>query len=103
MLLTMEGQIWTFGWNGLGQLGDGTLTDRSSPVQVPGFYGGATSISAGMGHSLAVISGAAVGWGWNPFGQLGDGTSIDRRLPTGTVGLGAATSVAAGGLHSMAM
>lgn len=101
MLLSSEGLIWTFGWNGLGQLGDGTLTDRHSPVQVPGFYGGATSVSAGMGHSLAVISGAAVGWGWNAFGQLGDGTSTDRRLPTATVGVGVATSVSAGGLHSM--
>jgi len=103
MLLTMEGQIWTWGWNGVGQLGDGTLTDRNRPVQVPGFYGGATSISAGMGHSLAVISGVAVGWGWNLFGQLGDGTSTDRRLPAGTVGLGTAASVAAGGVHSMAL
>jgi alpha-tubulin suppressor-like RCC1 family protein len=87
----------------LGQLGDGTLTDRNRPVQVPGFYGGATSISAGMGHSLAVISGVAVGWGWNVFGQLGDGTSTDRRLPAGAVGLGTASRVAAGGLHSMAI
>jgi alpha-tubulin suppressor-like RCC1 family protein len=103
MLLAMEGQVWTWGWNGVGQLGDGTLTDRNRPVQVPGFYGGATSISAGIGHSLAVISGVAVGWGWNPFGQLGDGTSIDRRLPVATVGLGITTSVAAGGLHSLAI
>jgi alpha-tubulin suppressor-like RCC1 family protein len=103
MLLTSEGLIWTWGWNGAGQLGDGTLTDHNRPVQVPGFYGGATSISAGMGHSLAVINGVAVGWGWNPFGQLGDGTWTDRRLPAVIAGLGTATSVAAGGLHSMAM
>ncbi len=103
MLLTLEGQVWTFGWNGVGQLGDGTLTDRHTPVLVPGFYGGATSISAGMGHSLAVVDGVGVGWGWNLFGQLGDGTTTDRRVLAAAIGLGPVTSVAAGGLHSLAM
>jgi YD repeat-containing protein len=46
-----DGSVWAWGWNALGQLGDGTTTDRHQPVLVPNVYG-ATAVSAGMAHRL---------------------------------------------------
>ena len=50
MAVTRAQQVLAWGWNGVGQLGDGTLTDRSSPSVVPGLEG-VLSISAGLAHS----------------------------------------------------
>ena len=45
--------LYSWGANGFGQLGDGTTTERLSPVQVPGTWSG---ISGGGSHSLALFS-----------------------------------------------
>ena len=65
-----------------GQLGDGTTTDRSNPVQVVDAVG--TPLSsivavAGSNHSVFLKSDGSV-WtvGFNNAGQLGDGTTSDR-------------------------
>src|SRR5207253_9513123 len=67
---------WAWGYNGSGQLGNGTSTSYSAmPLQVSGL-GGVTAIAAGASHSLAVKSdGTAWGWGLNFYGQLGNGTT----------------------------
>lgn len=52
-IVTSGGATWTWGLNDYGQLGDGTTTDRSSPVQVNGLSG-ATGLAAGEHHSMAV-------------------------------------------------
>lgn len=36
--LTKEGRVWTCGYNGYGQLGDGTVTARSTPYLIPHHY-----------------------------------------------------------------
>jgi hypothetical protein len=36
MAVKSDGTLWTWGWNVHGQLGDGTMKDRSTPWQLPG-------------------------------------------------------------------
>lgn len=76
------GAVWSWGWNNLGQIGDGTFTGRSTPVQVtqnltdPLHYTPLTNVSAianGNAHAIAVWQGTVVSWGYNGNGQLGDG------------------------------
>lgn len=94
-----SGNIKCWGWNYLGQLGDGTITDRPTPVTVVGL-GNAASVSTGMWHTCAVTSdNSAKCWGYNLYGALGIGT-IDNNTyssPLNVVGLsGNVTAIAAG-------
>jgi alpha-tubulin suppressor-like RCC1 family protein len=57
-----DGTVWSWGLNNTGQLGTGTTTDSSTPVQAVGVTG-ITRISAGDNHALAVTSGGGV-WAW---------------------------------------
>ncbi|MGW4165047.1 hypothetical protein, partial [Streptomyces sp. NPDC004788] len=76
-----DGTVVAWGANSYGQLGDGSNTDSSTPVQVAG-VSGVTSIGAGYAHSLAAKSDGTVrSWGFNATGQLGDGTTVDRNAP----------------------
>ncbi|HVF76406.1 MAG TPA: Ig-like domain-containing protein [Acidimicrobiales bacterium] len=81
-------QCW--GFNGTGQLGDGTTANRNAPTGVSGLTT-ATQISVGgasfppdRGLTCARLSnGTAQCWGRNGFGQVGDGTTgNDRLVPT---------------------
>ncbi|WP_051923271.1 SdrD B-like domain-containing protein [Bifidobacterium scardovii] len=79
--LDSTGHLWAWGDNSFGQLGDGTTTERHTPVAVTPdrTY---TTVSTGTYHSLALDStGHLWAWGDNSFGQLGDGTTTDRRAP----------------------
>jgi len=49
--LRNDGTVWSWGSNGVGQLGDGSVTERLTPVQVSGLAG-VTAIAAGYGHTL---------------------------------------------------
>ena len=70
-----------WGENADGQLGDGSTTQRTSPVQVGGL-GPAIWIATGEAHSCAVLAnGTAWCWGDNGKGQLGDGTKVRRTSP----------------------
>ena len=80
-----DGTLWTWGWNNLGRLGDGTTVDKCSPGTIAG--GGTTwvTFSAGGSHVAAIkTDGTLWTWGKNSYGQLGDGTTIDRCSP-GTI------------------
>lgn len=72
--------MYAWGYNELGQLGDGTTTLRLSavPVVMPG---NVTAVSAGLDHSLAVIGGAVYAWGFNYYGQLGNGAALQSHTP----------------------
>lgn len=95
-----DGSVWAWGWNGVGQLGDGTTLDRHSPVRIPGLV--VADVAAGIFHSAAASrSGVAVTWGWNAFGQLGTGTTADRLRPTAALTSPPAAVVAAGAFHTM--
>jgi len=81
--LGSDGLLYAWGWNYYGQLGDGTTTNRSTPVPVS-LPAGATiaqiAIGGYTGYALD-SDGVLYAWGWNYYGQLGDGTTINRSAP----------------------
>ncbi|MBK7958383.1 MAG: hypothetical protein IPK03_09840, partial [Bacteroidetes bacterium] len=92
--IAADGTIYSFGYNGNGQLGDNTTITRLIPVRVlKGLYAGNTylgdsstnpivAISMGTLHSSALAAdGKMFTWGANFFGQLGDGTVTQRLTP----------------------
>jgi alpha-tubulin suppressor-like RCC1 family protein len=107
LALASNGSVYAWGYNNLGQLGDGTTTTSDIPVKVSLPSGvTATAIAGGYAHGLAVTStGSILAWGWNASGQLGNGTTTNSdipvkvTLPAGVV----ATGVAGGSAHSLAV
>lgn len=98
--LRSDGAVMAWGWNQMGQLGDGTTDSRLSPVAVRSLDHGVAAVAA-SGHSLALtVDGSVFGWGWNDRGQVGDGTTINRRTPTPVRRLADdAIAIEAGGSH----
>lgn len=101
--LKSDGTVWAWGQNQYGQLGDGTSTDRGTPVQVSGLTG-VVQVSVGWYHSLALKSDGTVWvWGWNEYGQLGDGTFDARKTPFQITALTGIVQVAGASIHSLAL
>ena len=93
-----------WGFNGVGELGDGTTTSRSVFGAVSGLSGGVVQVAAGIEFSLAVTSsGTAWAWGNGHFGQLGDGSTANSSVPVRVKGLTGLVAVAAGFFHSLAL
>jgi alpha-tubulin suppressor-like RCC1 family protein len=87
--ITASGGLQCWGSNGDGQLGNGTNTDSTTPVNVSGLVNGVTAIALGSFHTCAVtVSSGVKCWGDNEFAQLGDGTTINRSTPVDVIGLG---------------
>ncbi|HTI06012.1 MAG TPA: Ig-like domain-containing protein [Gemmatimonadales bacterium] len=80
----LRGTVFCWGSNSNGQLGDGTTTQRTSPVSVSG---GLTfmSVSAGANHTCAVSVSGVYCWGSNAAGQLGNGSTTDSSVPVKVV------------------
>lgn len=88
MALKSDGTVYMWGNNDKGQLGDGTKTNRKTPVQVKGengqgYIGNIKQIATAEGCSLALSTDGTVwSWGDNQNGRLGDGTTNNRYYPS---------------------
>ena len=77
-----DGTLWGWGANSNGQLGDGTTTQRTSPVQI-GSDTNWASVACGNSHTIAVKTTDSLwGWGSNLNGQLGFGEGFSSTLTT---------------------
>jgi alpha-tubulin suppressor-like RCC1 family protein len=110
-----------WGYNGDGQLGDGTTTSRSHPVKVlaagddqnANVLSGVTQIATREMHVCALLEDETVRcWGYNTDGALGDGTRTKRKNPVNVLEsgtdqsanvLGGVIQIAAGGYFTCAL
>jgi alpha-tubulin suppressor-like RCC1 family protein len=94
--------LWAWGSGGLGQLGSGTSTSVSSPIQIG--VSSWNAVAAGGLHSLAIRSDSTLWcWGWNSNGQLGILSTVQTSSPVLVSGPAGASwvSISAGGAHSV--
>jgi len=101
-----DGTLWSWGWNGAGQLGQGT-TDSNMTHNTPVQVGSGTNwkmVSAGGNHSVAIkTDGTIWAWGYNYSGQLGISSNVSQNVPT-KIGVGTTWKyVTAGGEHTIAL
>ncbi len=78
-----DGSIYAWGFNGYGQIGDGTTNNSDVPILIDSDSW--TKITAGIHHTLGIKNNDAIrlyGWGRNIEGQLGNGNNTNQLSPT---------------------
>lgn len=105
-----NGAVYCWGNNGNGQLGDNSVTERRTPVQVVGengvgFLSNIVAVDAGYHHTCAQSSsGAMYCWGYNGYGQLGDNTSVQKQVPNQVSGMSSGvTAISSGHMSTCAI
>lgn len=103
LYLDNQKKLWSWGYNMRGQLGDGTTTDKKSPVQIKSEIQ-FSQVSAGDRFSLAIdCDGNLWSWGKNDCGQLGGGTTTDKTSPEQIKTETKFKQISAGGNHCLAI
>lgn len=106
--LTEPGDVYCWGSNEFGKLGDGGDLSHSRPEPVLGLPGPAVAIALGEEHSCALVEGGTMYcWGGNLHGELGGGSwsmfgeinGAPRQVP----GLEGVTQITAGEFHTCAV
>ena len=93
-----------WGDNSNGDVGDGTTTQRDTPVAVKNLPANLAQISAGGGHTCALLKDGSVKcWGSGATGDLGDGSTSDRSAPVAVSGLSGVVQIALGQVFSCAL
>lgn len=108
-----DGQLFSWGRNQSGQLGDGSDSSQAAAVLVEfeqgQLFNNAVAISAGGAHSCAVDDGGSLWcWGDGSNGKLGNGSDSSHDRPvqvmrTADQSLASVTAISAGGQHSCAI
>ena len=102
MAIDEDGNLWTWGYNADGRLGNGLTGTKKSPIQIKAGTQ-FKAISAGDSHSMAIDEdGNLWGWGKNDYGKLGDGTTKTKKEPT-QIGTVKFKEVSAGQKHTIAV
>jgi alpha-tubulin suppressor-like RCC1 family protein len=79
--LSEQKKVYCWGWNGSGQLGNGSTTTALTPTPIVG-AGDYTVLAVGANSSCAATTTELRCWGSNFWGQLGNGTIKDSAIPT---------------------
>jgi len=98
-----DGELWGWGRNEHGQLGDGTTTQRTSPVRI-GLASNWVSVVSTSNHSVGLRNdGTLWTWGYNGQGQLGNGTTTGSINPIQVGSENNWVSIGGGVGHSIAL
>ena len=88
MGLEYNGQIWTWGYNAFGQLGDNSIESRYTPVSIHGNKKTFCQIAGGFSHGMALDKNGQIwAWGWNGYGNIGNNSIESRRTPVSIHGI----------------
>jgi hypothetical protein len=83
VMLTNSGEVYGWGWNEFGQIGNKSSFYESIPIKVNGFKEKVIMISCGGLHSMALTeSGRVFSWGRNDCGHLGHNNQNNSNEPT---------------------
>lgn len=95
--LLSNGTVWSCGANTNGELGDGSTTPSTVPVEAKG-VSGVSQITSGSSFTTALVNGQLWDWGNNSNGELGANlTSKYSDVPVQVVGLSDVVTFGAGG------
>jgi alpha-tubulin suppressor-like RCC1 family protein len=101
--VTSGGVLWTWGYDGKGQLCNGKHTnDDLAPAPVTGLSD-VTQVSGGQEHLTILAGGSVLSCGTNDDGQLGNGTTANSDVPVKVGSLSNVSAISAGNLYSIAL
>ena len=102
---TSAGGARCWGWNGDGQLGNGSMGDSHVPVDVQGLTSGVSAVSVGYAFACALTTAGGVKcWGSNTYGQLGNASTTRSPIPVDVQGLtSGVASISVGRDHACAV
>jgi alpha-tubulin suppressor-like RCC1 family protein len=82
-----NGQVWSWGSNVYGEIGDNTTTSKCTPVSILGNKKTFCQITGAYNHTLGIDKNGQIwSWGRNDYGQLGDNTKISKCTPVSILG-----------------
>ncbi|OGO84465.1 MAG: hypothetical protein A2Y22_05510 [Clostridiales bacterium GWD2_32_59] len=89
MALKSDGTVYAWGYNNVGQIGDGTVVEKHIPVQVLGGLSGVTKINIKKDSAVALVGdGTLYTWGDNTYGALGNNTTTPSTTPVHVLDVG---------------